>query len=482
MGGWVRAAPAQVESSRRDKNETRGLKRVPRHSRRLSLFPSLSLPLFVPAALTSEQIIRWHHWSRHVHRGRRVPQPTTKPLRVGATAGQPSSPCYFHLNPTNPGPFTGLRSSRRYLSNPGRRNGHRRWPRLSLTIVLAAAASLAVYTALVRASQPDKPSTLNPHRFSAYAVVDRSSLTASLSLLTLRPVNGAAATDVPPLPRQAGIHSIEIAHPALTIARAYTPLPLVDESPAERFNLRLLIRRAAGGEVSGYLHALPVGSHLSLRGPRLEYNLSDDLGDAPLDVLFIAGGTGIAPALQTAETLLGQDTGSNDRRGRAQNRITILWATRTRAECLGAPLQHRLTWWQRFSRQASPAVQSIEPSTESNAIVRTLADYQAAHPDQAVVNYFPDDESQHIDRAVVSRALRDLSVPPSETDAVREPSAGKPDGRRKLILVSGPDGFVAAMAGRKTWAEGRTADDQGRLGGLLRGLGREVEGWKIWKL
>jgi hypothetical protein len=48
----------------------------------------------------------------------------------------------------------------------------------------------------------------------------------------------------------------------------------------------------------------------------------------------------------------------------------------------------------------------------------------------------------------------------------------------KLIIISGPDGFVEYWAGRKLWADGREV--QGPLGGVLRGM--DLGDWKVFKL
>jgi hypothetical protein len=52
------------------------------------------------------------------------------------------------------------------------------------------------------------------------------------------------------------------------------------------------------------------------------------------------------------------------------------------------------------------------------------------------------------------------------------------EGGQKLILVSGPDGFIEHWAGKKIWIRGHEA--QGPLGGVLGQL--DLKGWKVWKL
>lgn len=49
---------------------------------------------------------------------------------------------------------------------------------------------------------------------------------------------------------------------------------------------------------------------------------------------------------------------------------------------------------------------------------------------------------------------------------------------KRLILVSGPDGFINYLAGPKKWEAGREV--QGSLGGILARL--DLRGWEVWKL
>ena len=141
---------------------------------------------------------------------------------------------------------------------------------------------------------------------------------------------------------QKGVWNVQFKQPELQIVRAYTPLPPKANEPQNRKdNLRFLIRRDPHGEVSSYLHRLPIGSKVELRGPNLEYELTPDVRQ----VVFFAGGTGIAPALQVANAMFKD----GDSRGRT---LHILWANRKREDCIGGysdappsgPVSPKLSW------------------------------------------------------------------------------------------------------------------------------------------
>ena len=50
----------------------------------------------------------------------------------------------------------------------------------------------------------------------------------------------------------------------------------------------------------------------------------------------------------------------------------------------------------------------------------------------------------------------------------------------KLIMISGPDGFVRLWAGKKVWMGGKEV--QGPLGGYFANFNLASRGWRIWKL
>ncbi|KFY70762.1 hypothetical protein V499_08961, partial [Pseudogymnoascus sp. VKM F-103] len=217
--------------------------------------------------------------------------------------------------------------------------------------------------------------------------------------------------------------------------------------------LRFLIRREHGGEVSTYLSRLSVGSTIDIRGPVVEYAIPPDVSD----VVFLAGGTGIAPALQAVRAVLGDGvSGEGDKS--TNTTVKILWANRQRSECSGAPLPAP-SWWRIWDTTPT----STEPPSP---LVEELRGLEARYPGRVEVKYFIDAEGSFIDRRGI-------------LDAVK--SAGKEEKEgRKLIMVAGPDGFVKHYVGPRVWEGGE--EKQGPLGGVVKGLGLGVKGWEVVKL
>jgi homoaconitate hydratase len=247
--------------------------------------------------------------------------------------------------------------------------------------------------------------------------------------------------------------------PQLQIGRDYTPLPPLDEGPNNEHrdeSLRFLIRKDPHGEVSRYLHGLPLGAEIEIRGPQIECQISSDAQD----ILFIAGGTGIAPALQAAYTLLRRSDATRPR-------IHILWASRKREDCLGGVNDTRSDaptkspWWKvgRSTRASSPSPSPV--SVPTGAIVQELQTLKSQYPGQLTVDYFIDEENTFISKNNIR----------SFTESVSSDNKG-------MILVSGPEGFISYMAGPKIWAEGRQL--QGAVQGIIREL--DLKGWSVWKL
>ncbi|KAA6414010.1 MAG: hypothetical protein FRX48_02372 [Lasallia pustulata] len=360
-----------------------------------------------------------------------------------------------------------------------------RWPWYLLTFVsgFGSAAAYKFFTEPV----PDPP--LNPQTFSPYTLVSKGQISSTASIFTLRPSHSVALKDGAKIYNQAwkrGIWSVEVKQPQLQIARAYTPLPPSDLLPKgvedDRIGLRFFIRRDPKGEVSGYLHKLPEGATIDLRGPHLEYKIPNNVGE----ILFLAGGTGIAPALQAAHTLLSHrsclPTGLP--------KIRILWANRRRDDCKGGMSYQNsaasgasklLGLWPGHAQPKAtpPQNESLEYAggTPPTPLVKELMALQKEYPSNIRVEYFVDEESTYIGKARLDQCINDKSS--WTCPSGREPGApGEANTGRKLILVSGPDGFVEYLAGQKVWDNGK--EGQGRIGGLLSML--DLKGWEVWKL
>ncbi|KAK5015065.1 hypothetical protein LTR16_001910, partial [Cryomyces antarcticus] len=343
-------------------------------------------------------------------------------------------------------------------SPPRRRGG------AGVLIILLASAVVGAGIRAFTSDADSQSSSINPHTFTPFTLVSREPVSSTSSIFTFAHRGNPDATGALRDAWKRGVWSIQIKQPQLQIARAYTPLPpLADPSDAELGAIRLLIRKENKGEVSGYLHRLPLEALVELRGPSLEYELPNDVKE----ILFLAGGTGIAPALQITHAL--QD----------KARIHVMWATRRREDCRGgssdtrqAPKVGMLAGWKGlFSQEQADLSNAQEGNHEQNAIVRQLQSAKERSKRipgcELSVDYFVDEESSLITPQSVLQHTQSSKSPDSSTTQ-----------GRKLILVSGPEGFVNYWAGPKRWEGGREA--QGPLGGVLSRL--RLEGWEVWKL
>lgn len=205
-----------------------------------------------------------------------------------------------------------------------------------------------------------------------------------------------------------GLWAVEFKQPQLQVAREYTPLPSAygqEEQDLERGHLRFLIRKMEGGEVSTYLSRLGVGDIVELRGPHLGFDIHSRLGSDQNNrkVVFLAGGTGIAPALQVVRALL------DNVKAHERPSVSIIWANRHRADCEGY--------------DGSPST-LLEPqsTTENvvhgkgggNPVISLLAEAKARHGDKLQYACTVDEEGSFITSKSVADVTR-ISPPSSST-------------------------------------------------------------------
>ncbi|KAI2643318.1 hypothetical protein GGS21DRAFT_536780 [Xylaria nigripes] len=463
-----------------------------------------------------------------------------------------------------------------------------RWTALALTFA-ASAAITYFYRRRARASEDD---VINTSTFSPFTILKREEVSPTAFILTLRPrawvnpktlVSGRIDEDDEPSGYPSariqeawrhGLWSVEIKQPQLQIARHYTPLPplmtpahspSVEESNKrvalehgeddEQADLRFLIRKMDGGEMSSYLSRQRVGETIWLRGPHLGFDVARRLGirnDNSCDgngiidqdgrqkgVVFLAGGTGIAPALQIVHRLLDSSNSS----GKPQNKphVSILWANRSSADALGheQPLpDHRkpsrwFGFWTQKSIDPNMDVQEKQEFLDMKAISSLaiqIEDLRRRHRPNFELSYFVDSEgsfigasdlkaasasilsvAQPIARGLSSRfastdgkctwhSAKAVELLPDDNDFGRSSSsdsayactcitrAGEPMTLAhpgvNLLCVSGPDGFIEAYAGAKRWHDGN--EMQGGLGGLVgriqRDKGLKIGEWLVLKL
>lgn len=257
--------------------------------------------------------------------------------------------------------------------------------------------------------------------------------------------------------------------PELQIARSYTPLPPAENAEPEE--LRLFVRKEPQGEVSSFLHRIFRGTLVHLRGPHIEYEVPEHVEE----VLFLAGGTGIAPALQLAHILYNYRTSTSD----SGPRLRILWANRHREdsyskhEALPAKQVSTDRWQsqQRDGAGSNSDEANVPPSQPQTALVAEVESLKTRYPGKVEVDYFVDEENSHITGGVLRQYLSNTN------EASKQVFQGHQTGK-KLLLISGPEGFVDYYAGPKSMRGGKEL--QGPLGGALQQM--YPQGWEIWKL
>ncbi|KAF3483673.1 NADH-cytochrome b5 reductase [Arthroderma uncinatum] len=336
---------------------------------------------------------------------------------------------------------------------------------LTLAIVTIAAGGVGAYA---RFRGDPSSTTLDPVTFTNYQLISKTPVSSTCSIFSLRPKReGGINAEVYQDAFETGIWSVEFKQPQLQVGRDYTPLPPSAQS-AQGTNtveendtsLQFLIRK--DGEVSSYIHGLEPGSVVEMRGPQVGLELTPDVQE----VLFIVGGTGIAPALQAAHTIL------KCMRPREETRMHILWANRRREDCLGGrsdSTSSQRSWWSNLFSMASTTEAPKETTDleERNYVVEQLEELKRLYPKKFTVDYFVDEENTLIQKDSIMKFINSRA---------QHPLVGPR--KKKLILISGPDGFISYLAGPKMWQNGREA--QGPLRGILREL--NISGWSVWKL
>lgn len=381
-----------------------------------------------------------------------------------------------------------------------------------------------------RSQQQQQQQQIDLSVFHPFEIVAKERVSSTCSIFTLESQSQDTSNPYHELLRDTwakgvGVWSVQIKQPQLQIARSYTPLPPLGELDGENgggddstTELRFLIRHEPQGEVSGYLHSLPLGATVHIRGLDIEYEVPSNIDE----ILFLAGGTGIAPALQVAHCLLERrrkslaKTSDGSRSGSDSSflmpKMHILWANRKREDAVGGVSSTSSTkggfsaapgpesWsrrWRRlfFAGAVQPTLTQLEqqpprdasplslPSSSSllppSPIVAHL-DHLTKHEaqDHITLDYFIDEEGSRITPDLLRTYLLSSSSSSNgheekEKDRKnwqqqhQQAQAPVPT-RRALIMISGPDGFVAHHAGPKVWIAGKHS--QGRLGGVLGGL------------
>jgi len=268
-------------------------------------------------------------------------------------------------------------------------------------------------------------------RFVPFTLESKDAISPTAAIFNLRVKAGLEGAYRPPERPVQGIWSVDIKQPQLQVAREYTPLPpMTDERgrpvEGEEGRMHLLIRQEFKGEVSSYLHRLPIGSTIEISQPKLQVQIPEDVSDA----VFIVGGTGITTALQALEVLL------ESRRGR-DVRVHVLWANRRREDCVGGVSDTRRgrslseRWYAPlFSSRGTGKVGETELG--KSPIVDELKRLKGRHEGRLKIDYFVDEEGTFLDKEAINSAL------------TYDTAKG-----RAVVGISGPDGFMLNLSGEK---------------------------------
>ncbi|KAL8932448.1 MAG: hypothetical protein Q9216_006833 [Gyalolechia sp. 2 TL-2023] len=361
----------------------------------------------------------------------------------------------------------------------------RRW--LALLGIGLTGASVIGFT--VWATNAEEPQAPQRDVFQDYELLKNKRLSNSSNLLAIQPATFGPRAYKTSLDNERvadaakkGIWSVQIKHPLLTIARLYTPLPpfLSDSPPPtareefgflsnhpEENQLRILIRNHPEGELSRFLSRMQAGGRLELRGPYQEFEIPEDVKN----IVFLAGGTGISPAIQMAHSLLQSPPDA------PKPSLNILWANRHAEDCSGGPIASPLpsenfilrAWSSVAGKNKKEPRNGVDPNQPESPIVSELSTLKARYAGNLDISYFADERQRFITQRDIQRRLQSTGGDSRGS----EESSG-----RNLILISGPDGFVEHFAGPKVWKEGREL--QGNLGGVLQKM--NLYGWTVWKL
>ena len=384
--------------------------------------------------------------------------------------------------------------------------------------------------------------------FHPFEIVAKQRVSSTCSVFTLKSQSqsrDASSNSYHELLRDAwankvGVWSVQIKQPQLQIVRSYTPLPPLnrlhgEDEDGNSTELRFLIRREPHGEVSSYLHNLPLGATVHIRGLDIEFEIPKNIDD----ILFLAGGTGIAPALQVAHCLIERRrksitstlTGDGFDSGFLVPKMHILWANRRREDAMGGvnstctstgsnikgflstAQEGSTSWswswsWRRFfwaaakhqpaqlelaqEKQHESSLPSPPSSPPASLAFTTIAEIDRMKREargQITSDYFIDEEGTYITQDLLKTYLSSKNREKQHQQQQQLDSQGQDQDQapisKGLIMISGPDGFIAHHAGAKAW--GRGGQLQGPLGGILKEILLDSEAfssqwWDVWKL
>ncbi|KAM3440446.1 hypothetical protein MY4824_002160 [Beauveria thailandica] len=400
-------------------------------------------------------------------------------------------------------------STRRRVKGPIRHQGLGKRPLLARTLNPAVAAILLIggSTIYYLTTPSSREKVLNQDTFVPYTITSREAISATSFIFTVAPQHPnpspsfLTADPSQPAAWRYPLWSVEFKQPEVQIARNYTPLPPLQGEHLEDGKLRFYVRLIPGGEMSTYLGRLGVGRQVWLRGTHPGFDVATRLGSQK-NVVFLAGGTGVAPAMQVARAVLDSHQDAN---------FTLLWAIRSREELEQAPdgPQRPVStcWWSWFRGTPRPQPTEVgHPITDASPLGRQLDEMKARYGNRLRIHVGVDDESSQFRESHMAAVIQSSSAAaptlPSAPDCQPhnqkfhapasefEPNGARPctcgTGNRgkNLLMVSGPEGFISHYAGPKVWQGG--VETQGAVGGVAAELRRRDPGfaadWLVLKL
>ncbi|KAF5103300.1 hypothetical protein D0Z03_000236 [Geotrichum reessii] len=217
----------------------------------------------------------------------------------------------------------------------------------ALAAVLGIAWAMYAYKYFLSGDKTSNEKLLEPDRFTPFKITYKEDITEDLQLIELSPSYEQFRTLLKS--KESGLWngkklwSVEVKQPEIQVVRRYTPLPmyymqglegkallrLLGGKEEDEGRMVLLVKKYTDGEVSRWLHRMPVGSTVELRGPFVGYRfpyspidktapMRETMEDLPSrmsvepegfaqalnvpepeNIVFFAAGTGIAPILQS---------------------------------------------------------------------------------------------------------------------------------------------------------------------------------------
>lgn len=395
-------------------------------------------------------------------------------------------------------------------SNKHRRSDQSQEPLQARVSPALAAVLLVGGGAIYYLSTPAaKDKVLNQDTFVPYTVISREEISPSSFIFTVAPQHPNPAPSYltkepsgPPKWRYS-LWSVEFKQPDVQIARNYTPLPPLEGEQIADGKLRFYVRSIPGGEMSSYLGRLGVGREAWLRGTHPGFDVKTRLGTQK-NIVFLAGGTGVAPAMQVAKAVLD---------GHDDTHFTLLWAIRSREELQIAPdnlndalRPARQSWWSFLCGRPKHQIAEVtHPIAGVSPLGSELDEMKTRYGSRLRIFVGVDDESTQFQESDIANALQNASalptlpsapdcqphnqkfhVPASEFEptGARPCTCGTDKPGKNLLMISGPEGFISHYAGPKVWRGG--VETQGNVGGVTGDMRRKnanfTADWLVLKL